>query len=154
MKCSHLKQKNICEVITMIKDLIKNFKVIKYVFKFCPLYALFSAFYILSNVVISLLRVALIAELGQLIVDALLLANPIDGFETIVKTVIVYIVIILSHILGHFLFIHTFRSAIGHKYKIRKATQRWLFVLLKARSPCGRCAKSFPAIHRTRVLLC
>lgn len=77
----------------MIKDLMKNFKVVKYVFKFCPLYALFSVFYILSNVVISLLRVALIAQLGELIVDALLLANPVDGFDVILKTVIVYIVL-------------------------------------------------------------
>jgi len=77
----------------MIKDLIKNFKIIKYVFKFCPIYCFFSVMFIICNVATSVLRVAMIAEVGKIISESLKLANPMDGFYSVVNVIILYIIL-------------------------------------------------------------
>ena len=77
----------------MIKDLMKNFKIIKYVFKFCPLFCLFSAFYVICNAMIAVLRVMMIAEVGKLIGASLQLVEPLDGFKGIFKVLVVYIIV-------------------------------------------------------------
>ncbi len=78
----------------MIRDLMKNFKVVKYVFKYCNLYPLFSVLYVICNAVIAALRVALIANLGELVYYAFLVSSRVEHpYESILKLIIVYIVI-------------------------------------------------------------
>lgn len=77
----------------MIKDLIKNFKVTKYVFAFCPLYALWSVLYIISNAVIAVLRVALISELGELVISLINSESGVEKFNEVVYIIVIYIII-------------------------------------------------------------
>ncbi len=77
----------------MIKDLMKNLKVIKYVFIFCPVYCIWSVIYIACVVLIDLLRVLMIAKVGKLITYALVLDNPLDGIGDIFKVILGFIII-------------------------------------------------------------
>lgn len=77
----------------MIKDLMKNFKVTKYVILFCPLYALWSILYIISNAIIAVLRVGLIAELGKLVIELINDGSGVERFNEVVTVIVVYIII-------------------------------------------------------------
>ena len=77
----------------MIKDLMKNFKVTKYVLMFCPLYAVWSVLYIISNAAIAVLRVWLIAELGDLVISLINSGNGLESFNEVVYIIVVYIIV-------------------------------------------------------------
>ncbi len=77
----------------MFKDIKKNFQVVKYVFKFCPLYALFTLFYIICNTISTLAKVYLIQELVGL-VEGIIKSNEIV-YTKIIMCISIYILIVL-----------------------------------------------------------
>lgn len=77
----------------MFKDIKKNFQVVKYVFKFCPLYAVFTLFYIICNTISTLVKVYLIQELVGL-VEGIIKSNEIV-YTKIIMCISIYILIVL-----------------------------------------------------------
>ena len=79
----------------MIKDLIKNFKVVKYVFKFCPMYIFFTILYILANTIQVLSKVYLIEYVVEVVSNAIIKDDPLIDFKNILISLSIYLGIIL-----------------------------------------------------------
>lgn len=77
----------------MLKDIKKNFQIVKYVFRFCSLYALFTLFYIICNTISTLSKVYLIQELVSL-VESIIKTNEIE-YSKIIIYISIYILIVL-----------------------------------------------------------
>ncbi len=78
----------------MFKDLMKNFKVVKYVFKFCPLYIFFTILFIIVNTVSVLAKVYLIEYVVDIVTEAINKGNPFDDFNSIIISLSIYLGII------------------------------------------------------------
>ena len=69
----------------MIKDLMKNFKVVKYVFKFCPAYIFFTCLFIIFNTIQVLAKVYLIEYVVEIVSEAIIKDNPFDSFKDFLR---------------------------------------------------------------------
>ena len=80
----------------MIKDFIKNFKIVKYVFKFCPLYILFTLLHIICNTAQAITKVLLIEYFVRVVEEAVVnKINPLDDFNKILFALGIYLLIVL-----------------------------------------------------------
>lgn len=79
----------------MIKDLIKNFKVVKYVFKFCPWYIFFTILFIIANTIQVLAKVYLIEYVVEVVSNAITKDDPFIDFKVILLSLGVYLGIII-----------------------------------------------------------
>ena len=79
----------------MIKDLIKNFKVVKYVFKFCPAYIFFTCLYIIVNTIQVLAKVYLIEYVVEIVSQAITTDNPFDSYKDILLSLGIYLGIVV-----------------------------------------------------------
>ena len=77
----------------MIKDLKNNFSIIKYVFKCCKLYPLWSILYIILETINAVLKVRVIAIAIEMVQNSFALDNPMDMFWDITNILIIYLVI-------------------------------------------------------------
>ena len=78
----------------MFKDLMKNFKVVKYVFKFCPMYIFFTILYILANTIQVLSKVYLIEYVVEVVSNAIIKDDPLIDFKNILISLSIYLGII------------------------------------------------------------
>lgn len=72
----------------MLKDLKKNIKVVKYVFKFCPGYVIFSIFNIIIGAILALSRVYIIKDVVTLVTNSAM-------FSEVLKELLIYIAILI-----------------------------------------------------------
>lgn len=79
----------------MIKDLMKNFKVVKYVFKFCPMYVFFTILFIIANTIQVLAKVYLIEYIVEVVSNAITKENPINDFNDVLISLAIYLGIIV-----------------------------------------------------------
>ena len=79
----------------MIKDLMKNFKVVKYVFKFCPWYIFFTILFIIVNTISVLAKVYLIEYVVDFVTEAITKDNPFEDFNKIIISLSIYLGIIV-----------------------------------------------------------
>ncbi len=77
----------------MIKDIKKNLLVVKYVFKYCPLYALFTIAYIVFNTFLAVQKVILIGD-AVLFVEKLIESGGND-YSELLRLIIKYLVIVV-----------------------------------------------------------
>ena len=77
----------------MIKDLKNNFSIIKYVFRCCKLYPLWSLIFIVLETINAVLKVKVVAIVIDMVEQAFLLEHPMDMFGDIVKVLIVYLIL-------------------------------------------------------------
>lgn len=77
----------------MIKDIKKNLLVVRYVFKYCPLYALFTLIYIAIDAFLSIQKVLLIGKAVSL-VETLIKSSTIE-YKDLIKIIVIYIVIVI-----------------------------------------------------------
>lgn len=76
----------------MFKDLKKNILVVKYVFKFCPLYILFTILFIISSAFATIYRVNIIKDLVFIVQDAVNGGNK--TFHDVLVSIGIYLIII------------------------------------------------------------
>lgn len=80
----------------MIKDLMKNFQIGKYVFKFCPWYIFYSIVFIICSTLQALAKVYLIEYFIEVVEDAVKnKVNPLDDFPKVIFSLAVYLLLIL-----------------------------------------------------------
>ena len=77
----------------MIKDIKKNLLVVRYVFKYCPLYALFTLIYIAIDAFLSIQKVLLIGKAVSL-VETLIKSSTVE-YKDLIKIIVIYIVIVI-----------------------------------------------------------
>ena len=80
----------------MIKDIIKNLKVVKYVFKFCPVFVISTVFNIIASTVATLARVYLVKEVMEIIEYAI--ENNVDfvtSFDQVLKILLIYVGVLI-----------------------------------------------------------
>lgn len=75
----------------MIKDFKKNFQVVKYVFKFCPMYIFFTCLYIIMNTIQVLSKVYLIEYIVRVVEEAVVKQNPFDDYKNILISLGIYV---------------------------------------------------------------
>ena len=80
----------------MLKDLKKNFQIVKYVFKFCPWYIFFTLLFIICNTAQVLAKVYLIEFFVEVVENAIKNnINPLDEFPRIVLSLLFYLSLML-----------------------------------------------------------
>ena len=77
----------------MIKDIKKNLLVVKYVFKFCPLYAFYTLIYIAVDAFLAIQKVLLIGKAVSLVET--LIKSSIVEYTDLVMTIVKYLVIVI-----------------------------------------------------------
>ena len=77
----------------MIKDIKKNLLVVRYVFKYCPLYALFTLIYIAIDAFLSIQKVLLIGKAVSL-VETLIKSSTVE-YKDLIKIIVIYIAIVI-----------------------------------------------------------
>lgn len=77
----------------MIKDFKKNIEIVKYVFKFCPFYAFFTALYIIFQAVATLAKVYLVEIIVSIIER--LIENNLNDYKDVITIIVIYIVVIV-----------------------------------------------------------
>lgn len=98
----------------IVSDIKKNFGIVKYVVKFCPLYVLFTFIYIICNTIMSLSKVYLIERLVSTI-ERLIIDNN-TSYDDIIVYIAIYLGVIIicsiynsiynSYIKGYFRIIY------------------------------------------------
>ncbi|MGD9887058.1 MAG: ABC transporter ATP-binding protein [Bacilli bacterium] len=71
----------------MIKSFIKNVKIIRYVFRFCPMYVVISLLYIIANALSAILKIFLIKKVIDLVVNG-------QNFDLVLTELIIYMAFI------------------------------------------------------------
>ena len=80
----------------MLKDLKKNFQIVKYVFRYCPWYIFFTILFIICNTVQVLTKVYLIEYFVRIVEEAVKYKiNPLDDFSKIVIALSGYLFLML-----------------------------------------------------------
>lgn len=80
----------------MIKDIIKNMKLVGYVVKFCPLYVISSIFHMISNTIQMLAKVYLIKYLTEQVEYAIENNVPFDvAFKTCFDALLLYFIVLV-----------------------------------------------------------
>lgn len=96
----------------MIKDFKKNIAMVKYIFMFCPLYALFTLIYIILNSINILSKVILIEKIVN-IIELLIKSNSSEINEVLITFAIYMGVTILCNV-----YISIYQNYIKGKYRI------------------------------------
>lgn len=73
----------------MIKSFLKNLKIIRFVFRFCPTYIFISIFYIAANAMSAIFKIFLIRKVIDLVVEA-------QNFDLVMRELIIYMIVIFS----------------------------------------------------------
>lgn len=98
----------------MIKDLMKNFKVVKYVFKFCPAYIFFTCLFIIFNTIQVLAKVYLIEYVVEIVSEAIIKDNPFDSFKDILIKLSIYLgIVVVSTLVKSY-----YNTVVKGKYRI------------------------------------
>ena len=77
----------------MIKDFKKNIEIVKYVFKFCPFYAIFTLVYIIFQAIATLSKVYLVERIVKIIEN--IIENNSSDIKNVITIIAIYIVIII-----------------------------------------------------------